>query len=113
LCLLPPSFYYLAWFIIPRLWERKPYVPPKRPLTFNEIHGVVSHFLSILRLKVTIRIEYWIMCQSVIPVDHKVRPIFWGIRYPNLTWWKKKGKVVPVLNFIKHYAMKAYGGVDV
>jgi hypothetical protein len=25
----------------------------------------------------------------------------------------KKGKVVPVLNLIKHYAMKAYGGVDV
>jgi hypothetical protein len=26
---------------------------------------------------------------------------------------KGKGKVVPVLNWIKHYAMKAYGGVDV
>jgi hypothetical protein len=26
---------------------------------------------------------------------------------------KKKGKVVPVLNLIKYYAMKAYGGVDV
>jgi hypothetical protein len=26
---------------------------------------------------------------------------------------KKKGKVVPVLNLFKHYAMKAYGGVDV
>jgi hypothetical protein len=26
---------------------------------------------------------------------------------------KKKGKVVPVLNLIKHYAMKAYGVVDV
>jgi hypothetical protein len=25
----------------------------------------------------------------------------------------KKGKVVPVLNLIKHYAIKAYGGVDV
>jgi hypothetical protein len=25
----------------------------------------------------------------------------------------KKDKVVPVLNLIKHYAMKAYGGVDV
>jgi hypothetical protein len=26
----------------------------------------------------------------------------------------KKGKVVPVLNYvIKHYAMKAYGGVDI
>jgi hypothetical protein len=24
----------------------------------------------------------------------------------------KKGKVVPVLNLIKHYTMKAYGGVD-
>jgi hypothetical protein len=24
-----------------------------------------------------------------------------------------KGKVVPVLNLMKHYAMKAYGGVDV
>jgi hypothetical protein len=26
---------------------------------------------------------------------------------------KVKGKVLPVLNLIKHYAMKAYGGVDV
>jgi hypothetical protein len=26
---------------------------------------------------------------------------------------KVKGKVVPVLNSIKHYAMKAYGRVDV
>jgi hypothetical protein len=26
---------------------------------------------------------------------------------------KGKGKVVPVLNLIKHYAMKAYGEVDV
>jgi hypothetical protein len=26
---------------------------------------------------------------------------------------KGKGKVVPALNLIKHYAMKAYGGVDV
>jgi hypothetical protein len=26
---------------------------------------------------------------------------------------KGKGKVVPVLNLIKHYAIKAYGGVDV
>jgi hypothetical protein len=24
-----------------------------------------------------------------------------------------KGKVVPVFNLIKHYALKAYGGVDV
>jgi hypothetical protein len=26
---------------------------------------------------------------------------------------KKKGKVVPMLNWLKHYAMKVYGGVDV
>jgi hypothetical protein len=26
---------------------------------------------------------------------------------------KGKGKVVPVLNLIKNYAMKTYGGVDV
>jgi hypothetical protein len=26
---------------------------------------------------------------------------------------KVKGEVVPMLNLIKHYAMKAYGGVDV
>jgi hypothetical protein len=29
------------------------------------------------------------------------------------SWVGKKGKVVPVLNLIKHYALKAYGGVDV
>jgi hypothetical protein len=26
---------------------------------------------------------------------------------------KKKGKVVPLLNLLKHFAMKAYGGADV
>jgi hypothetical protein len=26
---------------------------------------------------------------------------------------EKKGKGIPVLNVFKHYAMKAYGGVDV
>jgi hypothetical protein len=33
-----------------------------------------------------------------------------------LSLWERskvKSKVVPVLNLIKHYAMKAYGGVDV
>jgi hypothetical protein len=30
-----------------------------------------------------------------------------------LTIYSSKGKVVPVLNLIKHYAMKAYEGVDV
>jgi hypothetical protein len=28
-------------------------------------------------------------------------------------YYGKKGKVVPVLNLIKHYGMKAYGGVEV
>jgi hypothetical protein len=31
----------------------------------------------------------------------------------NRLWYKVKGKFAPVLNLIKHYAMKAYGGVDV
>jgi hypothetical protein len=31
----------------------------------------------------------------------------------NFKYLKGKGKVVPVRNLIKHYAMKAYGGVDV
>jgi hypothetical protein len=31
----------------------------------------------------------------------------------SLISFHKKGKVVPALNLIKHYAMKAYGGVDV
>jgi hypothetical protein len=37
-------------------------------------------------------------------------------KLPNITKVtkvKKEGKVVPVLNLIKDYAMKAYGGVDV
>jgi hypothetical protein len=33
------------------------------------------------------------------------------VNLPNFV--KVKGKVVPVLNLIKHYAMKMYGGVDV
>jgi hypothetical protein len=33
--------------------------------------------------------------------------------HPSIQWVKVKGKVVPVLKLIKHYAMKAYGGVDV
>jgi hypothetical protein len=31
----------------------------------------------------------------------------------SVVYVKGKGKVVPVLKLIKHYAMKAYGGVDV
>jgi hypothetical protein len=34
----------------------------------------------------------------------------------NTSWFRlrgKKDKVVPVFNLIKHYKMKAYGGVDV
>jgi hypothetical protein len=37
----------------------------------------------------------------------------WLHNWQLLTKSKGKGKVVPVLNLIKHYAMKAYGGVDV
>jgi hypothetical protein len=36
-----------------------------------------------------------------------------GMLNPLAKLCKGKGKVVPVLNLIKHYAMKAYGGVDV
>jgi hypothetical protein len=40
-----------------------------------------------------------------------LKQIFCLTLFPN--YLQVKGKVVPVLNLIKHYAMKAYGGVDV
>jgi hypothetical protein len=52
---------------------------------------------------------------------HPCKPIpsdLFPYGFPAETWYALlisliKGKVVPVLNLIKHYAMKAYGGVDV
>jgi hypothetical protein len=48
------------------------------------------------------------------------RPYFLILSHHYCSWFyvfplykRKKGKVVPVLNLIKHYAMKTYGGVDV
>jgi hypothetical protein len=35
------------------------------------------------------------------------------MKYNDVKVKGKKGKVVPALNLIKHYAMKAYGVVDV
>jgi hypothetical protein len=40
-CLLPTTSWFLAWLILrPCRWRR--YVPPKRLLTFNGPHGVIS-----------------------------------------------------------------------
>jgi hypothetical protein len=47
----------------------------------------------------------------LVPILRQFDPIHTIPSY--LSKVKKKGKVVPVLNLIKHYAMKAYGGVDV
>jgi hypothetical protein len=35
------SYWFLLWLII-RPWRRVRHVPPKRPLTFNGLHGVIS-----------------------------------------------------------------------
>jgi hypothetical protein len=39
--LLPASCRFLAWLIL-RPWIWKQYVPPKRKMSFNWIHGVIS-----------------------------------------------------------------------
>jgi hypothetical protein len=39
--------------------------------------------------------------------------LFFHFVFKYIIYNEIKGKVVPVLNLIKHYAMKAYGGVDV
>jgi hypothetical protein len=41
LCLLPASWWFLAWLIL-QPWRRKWHLPPKRRLTFNGLHGVIS-----------------------------------------------------------------------
>jgi hypothetical protein len=41
LCLLPASRWFLAWLTL-RSWRRKQHVPPKRQLTSNSPHGVIS-----------------------------------------------------------------------
>jgi hypothetical protein len=48
---------------------------------------------------------YWGKATPFLNLEHCTRN--------NRTHKSKKGKVVPVLNLIKHYAMKAYEGVDV
>jgi hypothetical protein len=39
--LLPAWRWIIAWFIV-RPWTRRRYVPPKRRLTFNGLHGFIS-----------------------------------------------------------------------
>jgi hypothetical protein len=49
LWLLPASSWFLAWLIL-RPWRWRRYVRPKRRLTFNGLHGVISqqteHFIT-------------------------------------------------------------------
>jgi hypothetical protein len=40
-CLLPASLWFLTWLIL-RSWSWRWHVPPKRRLTFNGLHGVIS-----------------------------------------------------------------------
>jgi hypothetical protein len=41
LCLLPDSRCFLVWFIL-RPWRWRKHVPPKRRLTFNRLHSIIS-----------------------------------------------------------------------
>jgi hypothetical protein len=40
------SRWFLAWFIL-RPWRRRRHVPPKRRLTFNGLHGVISQKIEL------------------------------------------------------------------
>jgi hypothetical protein len=69
----------------------------------------MGSFLNFVRnLQVTSR-QLWVPCHH-----GKARPqVADGGNGLQIWRVKGKGKVVPLLNLIKHYAMKAYGGVDV
>jgi hypothetical protein len=44
--LLPVSWWFLAWLILwPWRWRR--HFPPKRQLTFNGLHGIISQKISL------------------------------------------------------------------
>jgi hypothetical protein len=49
--MLPTSRWFLAWFIL-RSWQWRRQIRPKRQLTFNELHGVISQ-----------KTEYFILIQ--------------------------------------------------
>jgi hypothetical protein len=46
LSLLPASCWFLVWLIL-RPWRWRRHVPPKRLLTFNRLHGVVSQRIEL------------------------------------------------------------------
>jgi hypothetical protein len=45
LCLLPPSRHFISWLFL--LYWRWEHVPPKRRLSFNGLHGVISQKIEI------------------------------------------------------------------
>jgi hypothetical protein len=46
-CLHLTSLWFLAWLIF-RSWGSRLYVPPKRQLTFNGLHGIISQKIELL-----------------------------------------------------------------
>jgi hypothetical protein len=73
LCLLPASVWFLAWLIL-RLWRWR-HVPPKRLLTFNGLHGIISQNIKILFQTILVNVN-----RNKYPV---VRPT-WALK-PGLT----------------------------
>jgi hypothetical protein len=43
------SRWFLAWLIF-RPWRWRRYVPPKRPLTLNRLHGVISQKMVLFKI---------------------------------------------------------------
>jgi hypothetical protein len=46
LCWLPASCWFLLWGTL-QSWRRKRHSPPKRLLTFNSLHGVISETIEL------------------------------------------------------------------
>jgi hypothetical protein len=62
LCLLPASLWCLAWLIL-RTWRWRRQIPPKRRLTCNGLHGIISQKIELLR-KYIVEITVEIMFRS-------------------------------------------------
>jgi hypothetical protein len=109
LCLQPASPWYLARLIL-QTWRWKRYVPPKRRLTFNGLHGLSSRktvlfFLKHLRRCIRIKV----ICKVVLVIDF----LEVGVKLCNIQTMKSRSPVREnLLNAQNSFRKIAYSGCD-
>jgi hypothetical protein len=63
------SHWFLSWFIL-RPWRWRRYVPPKRRLTFNRLHGVISQKVVPFEEGLTVNTETIFIKEDTWYVSH-------------------------------------------